>query len=98
MRLQPEEVSAIKESAAAVFGEAATVRLFGSRADDSRRGGDIDLHVEVPPGRARWADEAAMILRIQDAIGEQRIDVVLHERGAPLRPIDRIALDTGVVL
>ncbi len=98
MRLNPDEVTAIKDCAAAIFGSGAVVRVFGSRADDSRRGGDIDLHLEVPPGQARLDRELAMITRLHDRIGEQRIDVVLHERDAPLRPIDRIALETGVVL
>jgi hypothetical protein len=35
---------------------------------------------------------------IQDRIGDQKIDVLVHERGCPLRPIDRLADATGVLL
>lgn len=98
MRLALHEIAAIKECAAAVFGPEAVIRVFGSRADDSRRGGDIDLHIDVPIGQARLDREVAMTLRLQETIGEQRIDIVVHESGTPLRPIDEIAVTTGIVL
>lgn len=98
MRLTGQEVAAIKHHAVAVFGPEVVVRLFGSRTDDTRRGGDIDLHLEVPTGLADWDHEAAYTIRLHDSLGEQRIDVVLQERGAPARPIDRIAVESGVRL
>lgn len=98
MRLSEPEIAAIKRSAAEVFGADVVVRLFGSRLDDARRGGDIDLHLDVAPGRATWDHEAAYTIRLHDALGEQRIDVVLHERGQALRPIDEIAVAEGRVL
>ena len=48
MRLTPDEAAAIGRAAREAFGPDAIVRLFGSRLDDARRGGDIDLHVQVP--------------------------------------------------
>lgn len=45
MRLTGTERDAIRACAERVFGPACVVRLFGSRVDDARRGGDIDLHV-----------------------------------------------------
>jgi hypothetical protein len=41
--LQAAEITAIREAVGAVFGEHATVRLFGSQIDDRARGGDIDV-------------------------------------------------------
>lgn len=98
MRLTPDEIAAIKQTAAEVFGPAAEVRLFGSRVDDTRRGGDIDLYLEVEPGQATFENECAFTHRLEDRIGDQKIDVVLHERGRPLRPIADIAVHTGVRL
>ena len=39
MRLDDEEKGALREAVSGIKGEA---YLFGSRVDDSRRGGDID--------------------------------------------------------
>jgi uncharacterized protein len=98
VRLEPDEVRAIKAAAREAFGEDAVVRLFGSRADDSRKGGDIDLHVEVAPEidewRARSRFEESLFARIE----EQRVDVVVRKRGAEMRGIDRIAHRDGIAL
>jgi predicted nucleotidyltransferase len=101
VRLAPEETEAIRTAAREVFGPAAEVRLFGSRADDARRGGDIDLHVEVPgPDDPALLDDLRFrfVDLLHGRLGEQRIDVVVHAAEAALRPIDRIAMAEGVRL
>lgn len=80
------------------FGETCAVRLFGSRVDDHRRGGDIDLHVVADDDVATFANEIAVRLALQAHTEEQRIDVVLRARSHPPGPIDRIALRTGMLL
>ena len=47
MRLTPDQITAIKSAAAENFGTDASVSLFGSRVDDSKRGGDIDLLIRT---------------------------------------------------
>ena len=99
MRIAPEYADAVKQAAAEVFGADAIVRLFGSRADNARRGGDIDLHVEVSQPPRDWRTKYSFLTRIEDRTGDERkIDLVLYQTGAPLRPIDRIALREGVIL
>ncbi|MDO8370136.1 MAG: hypothetical protein Q7S71_05480 [Candidatus Nitrotoga sp.] len=49
MRLDDKTRKIIKSEVASQFGDEAIVRLFGSRVDDTQRGGDIDLLIE--PGR-----------------------------------------------
>jgi len=46
MRLSAEDIAAIRRLVQARFGAGAGIRLFGSRLDDSARGGDVDLYVE----------------------------------------------------
>ena len=98
MRLTPAEIAAIKAAARDAFGETAVVRLFGSRVDDSLRGGDIDLHVEVDglddEWRARGSFEDGLFRRIDP----RKIDVVISTRGSVPRGFERIAYRDGVIL
>lgn len=98
MRLEPHEIAAIRDAARAVFGEGVTVRVFGSRVDDRARGGDLDLYLEVAPGQATFANEMDFRDLIERPLDELRVDVVLHEYGQPLSPIQEIARRDGVLL
>ena len=74
MRLNKIEVEAIKTAFAEVFGDG-KVYLFGSRVDDTKKGGDIDLLVvskEITKKDLR-------LLRIDffDHFEEQKLDIVL---------------------
>ena len=48
MRLSTEERAAVERAARRFLPPGSRVSLFGSRTDDARRGGDIDLLVEMP--------------------------------------------------
>jgi predicted nucleotidyltransferase len=98
MRLGPGEIEAILQAALAAFGERATVRVFGSRVHDHLRGGDLDLYLEVEPGQATIANEMRFRDLIERPLDELKVDIVLHERGRPLGPIDEIARRDGVRL
>ena len=98
MRLSPEQARGIREATRDVFGADAVVRLFGSRVDDAARGGDIDLHVEVPPDRRSPRNEARFRAEIWKRLDEPQIDVVVMARGAAPRWIDRAALRDGIIL
>ena len=98
MRLTPEEIVAIKAAAAFAFGSDALVRLFGSRADDARRGGDIDLHVEVSPDVDAWKAKGRFEDNLFARLEPQRVDVIVYKRGTPARGIDLIARRDGIAL
>jgi predicted nucleotidyltransferase len=99
MRLNPQQVEAIKAAVTEVYGVGAEVWLFGSRADDAARGGDIDLLVRPAPGlgRFRLMDKIRLLGRLERALGERRIDIVVEQPQDP-RPIVHIAHETGVTL
>jgi predicted nucleotidyltransferase len=98
MRLEPVEIQAIRRAAQAVFGAQARVRVFGSRVQDHLQGGDLDLWLEVAPGQATLANELHFRDLIARPLDELKVDIVLHERGASLSPIDQIARRDGVLL
>lgn len=98
MRLTSEEVTAIKAAARFAFGESSIVRVFGSRADDTRVGGDIDLHVEVDEGIDMWRAKMRFEDNLFARIEEQKVDVTMKRRDGEPVGIDLIAMRDGVTL
>lgn len=49
MRLTSDQVARIVDAVRRLVGAQAVVSLYGSRLDDSRRGGDVDLLIESSP-------------------------------------------------
>jgi predicted nucleotidyltransferase len=99
MRLNEEYAATIRAGVRKVFGPDARVWLFGSRTDDSRRGGDIDLYIEAPcPPEQIATLEGRLYAFLVRRLGEQRIDIVIRPHSKAPRPIDVEAKRTGVPL
>lgn len=98
VRLQPEEIAAVKRIVAEHFGADAEVRVFGSRADLSKRGGDLDLHVVVRGPNPGSAVELRAGVRLEEAMDERHVDLLVLGRDETPRRIDQVALATGVKL
>lgn len=101
MRLSSEECDIIKECFRAQFGANDRLWLFGSRADDNARGGDIDLYVETESKTLQEAfnKKFEFILSLNIKLGEQKFDVVLNILTFKNdQPIYRIAKETGIQL
>ncbi len=95
MRLSYQEAMAIVETFREIFG-AGSIYLFGSRADDTRRGGDIDLYA-VPENRENLTDKKyAFLLALKNRIGDQKIDLIIAQD--PKRPIEQEALRKGIIM
>lgn len=95
MRLNIKQRDAIVETFIEVFGKG-EIRLFGSRLDDNRKGGDIDLYV-IPASRNHLAENRLTFLaRLKRRIGDQKIDLVIA--ATEPRPIDLLARQKGVIL
>ena len=76
MRLCKREIEAILQVAEDIYGADVKVYLFGSRVDDSRRGGDIDLLVRTTSAKKGILERVRMASRIKSLIGDQKIDVI----------------------
>ncbi|MEI6873643.1 MAG: nucleotidyltransferase domain-containing protein [Spirochaetota bacterium] len=83
MRLKETEVRAIKESFEAIFQEG-DVYLFGSRTDDAKKGGDIDLFMEIQDRSDLFPKKIRFLAMLKRRIGDQRIDVVFNEDASRL--------------
>ena len=93
MRLSSSQIDAIKQETEHFFGAQAEVWLFGSRVDDTAKGGDIDLYVET--------DAAEVVLSAARARGEladrlgRYVDLVVNNH-TKYEPIFHIAKTQGV--
>ncbi|GHT10001.1 hypothetical protein FACS1894170_01450 [Planctomycetales bacterium] len=66
--------------------------IFGSRTDDTKKGGDIDIAILSP--KIDLMKKIQIRRDILDRIGEQKIDIVISRDGS--EPFFRLAQQTGV--
>lgn len=93
MRLKDFEQIAIL-STVQCLDKNARVYLFGSRVDDTKKGGDIDLLV-MSESLTR-EDTRTIKIKLYELLGEQKIDIVLAADDSD--PFVKLALETGVEL
>ena len=95
MRLTTEERNQIKKQVIRVFGEDSRVWLFGSRMDDTKKGGDIDLYIEPKYLTHELKQKISLLTQLQLTLGDQKIDIVIAKD--PSRLIEKEARE-GVLL
>jgi len=95
MRISSEVRSVIQDTFVQVF-ERGDLYLFGSRVDDARKGGDIDLYVDAENREHLGEKRIAFLTRVKRRIGNQRIDLVVAR--SVKRSIDEIATSKGILL
>lgn len=77
MRLSQFEKETINTLARKYFGQGTTVFLFGSRTDDLKKGGDIDLFIHNSNDQFLTLETKIHFLaELKTKIGERKIDVV----------------------
>lgn len=84
MRLQSKEVQIIIQVAKEIYGEGVKVYLFGSRLNDEKRGGDIDLLVHTEGETKNVLARIRMIARLKRLLGDQKIDVIGDHEDSPV--------------
>ncbi len=95
MRLNKQELNSIKTNFKTFFHKG-EIYLFGSRVDDSKKGGDIDLYISTNNKENLVYKKIEFLSHLKREIGEQKIDVVL-DYGED-RVIDKKAKSEGILL
>lgn len=101
VRLRESDVKIVIEAFKKYFDAEDHLWLFGSRADLSKRGGDIDLYIETLESDldVLLRKKSRFLNELWDRLGEQKIDIVLHRLTEENKlPIYSVAREQGVLL
>lgn len=93
MRLTSLEVSAIKEIILRVDPNA-EIYLYGSRVDNEKRGGDIDLL--IMSSVIDFDNKITISSKLFEAMGEQKVDVLIANDGS--KPFTLMAKEKAIKL
>lgn len=88
MRLNPEQKTLLVRVVRRHLGPMSDVYLFGSRLDDTLKGGDVDVLVDVETPVSRLA-HARLVLDLEDALGLP-VDATFRVKGADLSAFQKM--------
>jgi len=97
MRINSNEAAFIKQKVKEYFGPKASVYLFGSRAYDNKKGGDIDLYIETDLKNSIYNRKIKLLAALQKVLGTRKIDIVINNSTIHI-PIYDVAQTEGVRL
>jgi len=95
MRLTDREKDLIKRAFHEAFGEG-KIYLFGSRVDDTKRGGDIDLYIQTENTQDMLIKKIDFLVKLKENIGDQKIDVLISKDKKSV--IEKEATSSGIEL
>lgn len=95
MRVSKEYIVAFKEKFDKVFDKG-EIYLFGSRVDDTKKGGDIDLYLKTEDKTDLFKKKIKFLSSIKQELGEQKIDIVFSKDDTRL--IEKEAIKWGIKL
>ncbi len=95
MRLTKQQIDCLTDATHKAFGANADIWVFGSRVDDAKKGGDIDLYIETDLEKGTVAAKLKMRALIWPIFGEQKIDILTRSRCREPSPMHEIAKSTG---
>ena len=99
MRLTDSQIQAIRQLSQQVAGVKSSVRIFGSRLDDTAHGGDLDLLLELTESVDNPALMAAQISAlVSRAMYGRKVDVLLSAPNLMRLPIHDVAFKEGKLI
>ena len=97
MRLSETEQQQFIHLTTLYFGQSAYLYLFGSRVDDNKRGGEIDLLVETD-GEFSVQQKLDFLVNAEMTVTQRTIDLIVKTPDSDERAIYKTAKKTGVLL
>ena len=99
MRITKQQIHIIQKTIKKLAGEHAQITLFGSRVDDTKKGGDIDLLVTLPEPATHPAELSAKISsQLMRQFEGRKVDILLLAPNLKKLPIHVVAQQTGTML
>ena len=95
MRLSQRYIDVIKSRFKEFFNDG-DIYLFGSRVDDNKKGGDIDLYLVLKEHTNIFEKKIKFLSRVKRELGEQKIDIVFNQDQNRL--IEKEAIRWGIKL
>lgn len=83
MRLTDKEIEIIKSQTFKIFGES-QIYLFGSRVDDDKKGGDIDLFIIPKNKKDSFQKKLLLKARLEDRLFKPVDIVVAKDKDRPI--------------
>ncbi|HLD95563.1 MAG TPA: nucleotidyltransferase domain-containing protein [Alphaproteobacteria bacterium] len=99
MRLTKSEQEIIVEIFSTIFEKNDKLWLFGSRTDDTKKGGDIDLMVETlcTDSSLLFEKKMSFLVELKWKLGDQKIDFLTKTPTSSNQLLDHI-IKTGIRL
>ena len=76
MRLNQKQIDYFKKLSLEIFNSS-DIYLFGSRTDDSLRGGDIDIYIQTDKKEDILKSKIIFLREFEKVFGEQKIDLII---------------------
>jgi uncharacterized protein len=95
MRLSQRYIEVIKKYFNQFF-QNGEIYLFGSRVDDGKKGGDIDLYLVLKEHSNLFEKKIKFLSKIKRELGDQKIDIVFNTDSSRL--IEKEAMQWGIKL
>ena len=90
MRLSADQISNLRKTVTSLIKDVTEIRVFGSRLDASRKGGDLDLVVESEQ-RHGILDKVDLKIALERVLGLP-VDVLLVTRNGAQSAFERLAM------
>ena len=97
MRISEAEKKGFIELCRKHFGESSHLYLFGSRVDDQKKGGDIDLFLDASEV-INLQQQLNFLVDVEKKLTSRKIDLIIHSPESRARSIFDTARRTGVLL